>query len=130
MKIFKNRIFILDNRLDATGRGIVYVYNYTIEDDGSLNPVVYQGYIDYSTFSTLGRINDFELIEQADGDSALFLATTGAEGIGYGSFSNSISPFKLTNPKYYLLKNDSRFANYQIENSQYQQIEIISQDIN
>jgi hypothetical protein len=78
MKLFKNRIFILDNRLDATGRGTVYVYNFTINGDGSLNPVMYEGYIDYSTFSTLGRINDFELIPQSDGDSALFLATTGA----------------------------------------------------
>ena len=41
MKIFGNRIFILDNRLDATGKGTVYVYNFTINDDGLLNPVMY-----------------------------------------------------------------------------------------
>jgi hypothetical protein len=49
MKTYGNRVFVLDNKLDATGSGNVYVFTTSVDDKGVLS-VVYDAIINYATF--------------------------------------------------------------------------------
>lgn len=37
MKVYSNRLFVLDNKLDATGEGVVFAFTITSKDDNTLD---------------------------------------------------------------------------------------------
>lgn len=57
MKSLGNRVFILDNKLDTTGKGEIYVITFSNDDGGQ--KFTYEAVIDSSTFNLQsGKIND------------------------------------------------------------------------
>jgi hypothetical protein len=85
IKTYSNRLFILDNKLDTTGKGVVYAFTIKSKDDNTLD-IHADVSIDSTSFSTQGKINDFLIIPFNDPQNALLIATTGSDGLGYGQF--------------------------------------------
>lgn len=108
MKIFGNRIFVLDNQFNTGGKGVIYVFT-VLSNDGTTT-IVFESKIDYSSFGLVddsNKINDFEIVKTADPNTLFLILTLSKTGIAYATYdAMETASFNLTNPQYQSFNND------------------------
>ena len=93
MKVIKNRLFILDNNIEGTGKGEIRVFKIAMVL-GSIIRIQLETTLDYSHFSIEEQTNifGFDIIaveEYLDGKYYLLMVTLGNKGIGYLCYNSN-----------------------------------------